>query len=354
MSSCSQFLQRCSALTNCNVVCRKNEILQTHKIVLALCGDFLKNLLLDAPVEENVTIFLPDFEKKDLEDLIERKLTRTESKPCDLEYLLNPSKMHYQKLTNSDEEPSVKAEEDIKTLPCKTKDETENSTQKIPKLKHSLPIKKTDYEPRNVDLDKLKEKIIPDARSRQDIKHNEIIEKQILHEKAIAAYVNGDSSLNQIGKEFGVKKSTLYKLLKCDKKFSGKGNKSSLFTEDEEKLITEKALSLVNDGKDINLGILRELLTEELRSLKAANPDRKIAVGLSSQDAVINKSFVRRFAIRNKLEKFMFQKYVLSEKRVFECDICSKSFTLKCSLATHQKQIHFSFLQTNDALGNPF
>lgn len=350
MSSCSEFLQCCSAVTNCDVFCSNNQILRTHKIVLALCGDFLRNLLLDIPVEDKVTVFLPDFDKKDLEDLIERKLAQKEAKPCHLEFIFNPQKPN----KINDEEINVKAEEDSRDLALKTKYNSENLPKKVLKLKQSQAVKKTDYEPRKVDLDKLQEKLIPNARSREDIKHNEIIEKQILHERAIAAYINGDSSLNQVGKEFGVKKSTLYKLLKCDKKFSGKGNKSSLFTEDEEKLITEKALSLVRDGKDISLGILRNLLTDEIRSLKAAHPERKFAVGVSSSDAAINKSFVRRFAIRNKLEKFMFQKYVLSEKRVFECDICSKSFTLKCSLATHQKQIHFSFLQPNEAGGNNF
>ena len=136
-------------------------------------------------------------------------------------------------------------------------------------------------------------------------------------------------------------------MLKCDKKFSGKGNKSHLFTEDEERSVTEKALSWINTGGQMSLNSLRELLTQEINSLKLAQPQRQF--GVSARDgAVINKSYVRRFAIRNKLERYMFQKYTLSEKRKFECDICNKSFTLKCSLVTHQKQIHFSFLHTND------
>ena len=103
----------------------------------------------------------------------------------------------------------------------------------------------------------------------------------------------------------------------------------------------------------MNLNTLRELLTEEINNLKLKQPDRQF--GVSAKDgAVINKSYVRRFAIRNKLEKFMFQKYTLSDKRKFECDICNKSFTLKCSLVTHQKQIHFSFLHTSSDASNSF
>ena len=98
----------------------------------------------------------------------------------------------------------------------------------------------------------------------------------------------------------------------------------------------------------MNLNTLRELLTEEITKLKQTQPGRQFSVS-AKDGAVINKSYVRRFAIRNKLEKYMFQKYTLSDKRKFECDICNKSFTLKCSLTTHQKQIHFSFLHTSDA-----
>ena len=105
---------------------------------------------------------------------------------------------------------------------------------------------------------------------------------------------------------------------------------------------------LIQGGGHMNLNTLRELLTEEITKLKQTQPGRQFSVS-AKDGAVINKSYVRRFAIRNKLEKYMFQKYTLSDKRKFECDICNKSFTLKCSLTTHQKQIHFSFLHTSDA-----
>ena len=121
-----------------------------------------------------------------------------------------------------------------------------------------------------------------------------------------------------------------------------------MFSEEEEKAVTEKALSWINSGGRMNLNSLRQLLTEEINMLKMTQPERQVSVS-AKDGAVINKSYVRRFAIRNKLEKYMFQKYTLSDKRKFECDICNKSFTLKCSLVTHQKQIHFSFLHTSDA-----
>ena len=58
----------------------------------------------------------------------------------------------------------------------------------------------------------------------------------------------------------------------------------------------------------MNLNTLRELLTEEITKLKQTQPGRQFSVS-AKDGAVINKSYVRRFAIRNKLEKYMFQKF---------------------------------------------
>ena len=356
--SYTDFFQSCASVSNCQIVCQNNKIISSHKIVLALCGELIKNLLREVPDGDDVTIFLPDFDHQEIESLIQDQLLHKSGGKVLLGNIFgykhqdhHPPDLLKVKIEEEkkqiNETDNVTLDEEQLTPATDEENEKLSEKNKISKLKHCL--RKSDYEPRNVDFDKLREKLIINPQTREDKKHNEIIEKQILHERAIEAYLSGDSSLNQIGQQFGVKKSTLYKLLKCDKKFSGRGNKSSLFSEDEEKLITDKALSLVSSGKNINLGILRELLTEEIKNLRVAHPERKFNVGLSSKDGeAINKSFVRRFAIRNKLEKFMFQKYVLSEKRKYECDICSKTFTLKCSLATHQKQIHFSFLQNND------
>ena len=345
----SDFLLSIHPSSNVKIVCKDNVCIRSHKVLLVACGDFIRELLESVPAAEEATLYLPDFEAAEVETFVKRILLNESlpdesplnfifcSKPNSLynQYRLDENTSEDLKWSCQDEDldyQEVKEDEDIK--PRKSKQTTH-------------PNRKSEYKPRNVDFDQLRSKLIPNPQSREDIKHNDIIEKQILHERAIEAYLGGDASLSQIGQQFGVKKSTLCKLLKCDKKFSGKGNKSQLFTEDEEKAIAEKALARIRTGNggQMSLSSLRELLTQEMTRLKVDQSQRQLG---AKDRTEINKSFVRRFAIRNKLERYMFQKYTLSEKRKFECDICNKSFTLKCSLVTHQKQIHFSFLQSYD------
>lgn len=358
-SNYSDFMQSIQPSSNVNIICKNNVCIKSHKILLILCGDFIRELLEDFPAADHVTLFLPDCEAEQVDTSLKNILLKEPfSENCPLisifgkkstssysQDLPEEKPRKYKKATYNSKRVFHAEDIDYQSETFKVDEDDDEIKTKAKQPK--TPNRKSDYKPRNVDFDQLKSKLIPNPQSREDIKHNDIIEKQILHERAIEAYIGGDESLSKIGQQFGVKKSTLCKLLKCDKKFSGKGNKSQLFTEDEEKTIAEKALARIKTGSgdQMNLSSLRELLEHELTRLRPLQRQSGTSV---REGAEINKSFVRRFAIRNKLERYMFQKYTLSEKRKFECDICNKSFTLKCSLVTHQKQIHFSFLHSND------
>ena len=358
-SNYSDFMQSIQPSSNVNIICKNNVCIKSHKILLILCGEFIRELLEDFPAADQVTLYLPDCEAEQVDTSLKNILLKEPfSENCPLvsifgkkstssysQDLPEEKPRKYKKATYNSKRVFHAEGIDYQSETFKVDEDDDEIKTKAKQPK--TPNRKSDYKPRNVDFDQLKSKLIPNPQSREDIKHNDIIEKQILHERAIEAYIGGDESLSKIGQQFGVKKSTLCKLLKCDKKFSGKGNKSQLFTEDEEKTIAEKALARIKTGSgdQMNLSSLRELLEHELTRLRPLQRHSGTSV---REGAEINKSFVRRFAIRNKLERYMFQKYTLSEKRKFECDICNKSFTLKCSLVTHQKQIHFSFLHSND------
>ena len=62
-------LEECSSLTNVTIVC-SDGIIHTHKIVVATASDFIKHLLSDIPVGDEVTIFLPDNERGKVEEWI--------------------------------------------------------------------------------------------------------------------------------------------------------------------------------------------------------------------------------------------------------------------------------------------
>ena len=61
--------EECSSMTNVTIVC-SDGILHTHKIVVASASDFIKHLLSDIPVGDEVTIYLPDMERGKVEEWI--------------------------------------------------------------------------------------------------------------------------------------------------------------------------------------------------------------------------------------------------------------------------------------------
>ena len=52
-------------MSNVNLVCRDG-VVYSHKIVLASVSEFLKTLLSDIPVGDDVSVFLSDFSKKEV------------------------------------------------------------------------------------------------------------------------------------------------------------------------------------------------------------------------------------------------------------------------------------------------
>ena len=216
----NEFLQGCSNVSNCKIVCKDNHQVLTHKIILAVCGDFLKNLIQDVPVADHVTLYLPDYEAQDVEAFIEKRLMKESTNTCSLENIFSskkeftPEQMLQVKLEEESKkmfsqgkslEPLSYDEEDsldFQENGCLTEQngnikldmdedcfDTYDKKNKKNKSKSISLAKKSEYKPRNVDFEKLTQKLLPNPQTREDFKHNEIIEKQILHEKAIEAYL---------------------------------------------------------------------------------------------------------------------------------------------------------------------
>ena len=220
----NEFLQGCSNVSNVKIVCKDNGQVLTHKIILAVCGDFLKHLIQDVPVADHVTIYLPDYQAQDVEAFIEKKMMKESTnicsrtlenifsfkKECTPEHLLQvkleeeskkmfSQRKSHESLSYDDDEDSFDLQEEnvsVKEQNGNIKldlddDCFESHDKKNKKNKSkSMPLsKKSEYKPRNVDFEKLTQKLLPNPQTREDFKHNEIIEKQILHEKAIEAYL---------------------------------------------------------------------------------------------------------------------------------------------------------------------
>ena len=57
-----QMLDETASMSNVTIVC-SDGIIQTHKIVVASASDFIKHLLSDVPVGDEITLYLPDHDK---------------------------------------------------------------------------------------------------------------------------------------------------------------------------------------------------------------------------------------------------------------------------------------------------
>ena len=65
----SHFIGETTSMTNVTIICGDG-IIHTHKIVVASVSDFMKHLLSDIPVGDEITLFLPDHGKCSIMDLL--------------------------------------------------------------------------------------------------------------------------------------------------------------------------------------------------------------------------------------------------------------------------------------------
>ena len=69
-----ELLKKCSSMTNMTIVC-SDGIIHTHKIVVASASDFIKHLLSDIPVGDEITLYLPDHDKTSVMKLLDGVFT---------------------------------------------------------------------------------------------------------------------------------------------------------------------------------------------------------------------------------------------------------------------------------------
>ena len=110
-------------------------------------------------------------------------------------------------------------------------------------------------------------------------------------------------SLSRISKLHGVARSTLHKLVKKGKPFSGSGSKVKKYlSKDEEEMLAEKSKSLVLAGFELTWANLQELIKQELDSLLMKDSER-IAAPLNWPNLAFTRRFATRYNIINLVSK---------------------------------------------------
>ena len=67
------FLRNCEKVSNVTLVCKDGK-LTSHKIVLARISDYIRDLMLLIPNEEDIIIMLPDFPIKTVRDFVTKHI----------------------------------------------------------------------------------------------------------------------------------------------------------------------------------------------------------------------------------------------------------------------------------------
>ena len=77
----------------------------------------------------------------------------------------------------------------------------------------------------------------------------------------------------------------------------------------------------------------------EIDMIKSQDPSRDMLKVSSTLGSLLNISFVRRFAERNGLSKYLLKKLTI-QCRPFNCETCGSAFTFKNALVKHIKRKH--------------
>lgn len=358
--SWKQLIGECRKLSNVKIVCRDGATVETHKIVLGSVSLFLKRIINDIPTGDDITFFLPDFHYENVEEFL-GSITLNET-PTDAELAralghesFNPRvkfKLQQTLKTSLRNHGEGEYDDDDDASEDGNNDEDEdydqhdsdrnlyNGNERKSKLVIQNHVRTAVSNP-----GELAESLVPNPLTAHEVKNNEKIQKQILYETAIAEVMSGEcKTLSEASKKFNIARSTLRDLVKADRKYTGRGRKSHVFTDEEEKIISERVLERTNGGKELSWKFLKEMIIEELNIIKINQPDRDFARISCKNGNIIEMTYVRRFAERNNLSRFLLQKFT-KPNRNFECDICGSRFTMKNVLEAHRKRIHFSFLQ---------
>ena len=373
-----ELLDGSSSVTNLTLACGDGS-LASHKILVAGVSSFIKNILADIPIGDDVTLILPDFAVAEVDIFLKSVTLKEETNNFDLSLALgrhvnisftarskeeslwvpvqqkmkveleekeeekdflagipSDSRSTFQMFGEEDKEESDvhKTETllDTKVRPDKKREPYKR--QKPVNKKHKIQV---DYATRAKELNIDVEKNIKDLEDEicRTPSREEKIRKQILFQKAMGDLISGQYTCRQAARKWGITFSTLHMLFHSGgKNYDGRGFVSKVFTKEEEERIRDKVLEISDGGKNLTPKIVNQVMKDEISILQVNYPDKYGNLDL--------RSFASRFARRHNLTKIMeANKLKKKERNQYDCDMCGTTFTFKNSLMFHRRKIHF-------------
>ena len=385
-------LEESYKVSNVTLACRDGN-LGSHKIVLARVSSFIRNIIADIPVGDNVTIIMPDYPKAQvdlfLKTFIFKEDFHRQSEYLDLLAALGKnarnnltgkvkSEKMYEKveqimkiecdvdedeknfsnemnhgasslrLTRKEEgeqgHKEVKCEEgDVTNVEGNCSDYSPHETKMKRLRNRKIKRDKIDFAAHaaalNIDVEKnireFEEDVISNPHCPEDHKRNNLLGYKINIQKAMRDLINGVcETYKQAAEKYGISSSTLHRMFLKGDTYTGRGRFSTFFTREEEKYITKRVLEVTDGGRNYSLKILRQIVEEEVSLMKINFPDQEIKNP--------TKKMLHNFAQRNGLAAISkaktFNKRLTNQ---YHCDLCGKSYSLKNSLVFHSRKVHF-------------
>ena len=210
------FLENSSEFSNVRIVC-SDGCIDSHKLLLAVSGGFIKFLLKDVEDSEDATLIMKEFKAGDIEEYLDQALFQAfpplhsreyneiekifRSEPPEpwirpnmkLNRRDSPSERLQWDSSNDDDnsqETIYDSEIDNKlSVKMEHEDLEEKDSKPRSKKKFLTPVKSS-YPARSVvNIEELSKQLIANPLTPTQVKKNEWIEKQIRHERAVLAYL---------------------------------------------------------------------------------------------------------------------------------------------------------------------
>ena len=278
-----EFILEFENFSNLTIIC-SDGLLHSHKVVIASISSYIKQLLGEFPLGDEVTLYLPDFTQARVERFVNSRVFEDDlyEEELSMHFKANrPLKSFLQ----SEIEIKAESEEEEEDLKCleESKDQLPNNVQIVQeKNKEQIADDEKEFElQENFEEEGVLTKeerddpqdLTPDQLSRLRVKN-----KKIAYEKAVQEFVSGRAtSYRQAAIKFGVSDVTVRRMILQSREFSGQG-KGYPFTSKEQKSLRDRILLATNNGKDLTFRSIQDLISQEASNIISQYPERSKAL----------------------------------------------------------------------------
>ena len=302
-----ELIQRSEILSNVKIVC-EDGIVTSHKIIVASVSNFIKNIISDIPVGDDITIHLLDFKSESIENYLYHIIMDENFIDKELDKVFN--RKYPVKIEQNEQDYPHSDSKDFKYFPSEleTSDAGDlNSTE--------AAISESEEEEEEVESD-----FNPSAKTKEN-KKKQRLKKEIQFNKAVADFKSGKfTSVYAAAKKHKVDNKTLKKLLlNPDQKYTGPGKLLTVLTVDEEKSIVHRIIERTKAGEIFNFKKVCGLLLEEFNTIKINQLDRDISKGFAKNagggpyGSDVNSKFFWNFCTRHSLRQYFKPEHLAQE-----------------------------------------